>query len=339
MKKAFLLAGLVVIVLAGVAVVAVAVWWKGFAGGEAVSFTAAHDFGVVVQGEQLEHVFSVRNDKSTDLFVDRVLVTYASEVVSVDSVLPAGGEGRVRLRTDTRRLRGSLKESARIYFTDPGLDPIWLYLQGRVVLPVEIAPQDRVYFFTVKGEAPEQEILVINHQERPLEILEVTSTNSLFRVESQEIERRNRYRLAVGLDPATPIGRHRSTITVTTDSPDYPSLEIEALAIVEDIVSTSLSRVDFPKIMYDALDMEVVGRKIVLVKKHEGVDFEVVRATTDVPFLTVEVTPDKPGESYLVYVRIVQRRAERGEFEGTLLIETNDPQFPELKLPITGTIV
>lgn len=336
MKKAVLLAGAVLILLVGVAIGA---YWKWHSDPEAISFTATHDFGDVVQGEQLEHVFSVHNDKPNDLSVDKVVASYASKVVSFDPVLPAGGEGHVRIRTDTRRLRGSLQESARIYFTDTKVEPMWLYLRGRVVLPVEIAPQDRVYFFTVKGEAPEQELMVINHQERPLEVLDVVSNNPFFRVETEEIEARNRYRLAVALDPAVPLGRHQSTITVTTDSPEFPSLEIEALAVVEDEVSTSLSRVDFPKVLYDALDREVISRKIVLVKKHEGVDFEVVRATIDVPFLSVRVVPDEPGQSYNVYVKIVQSKAKRGQFEGTLVVETNDPQYPEFRLPVTGTIL
>lgn len=319
--------------------VAATIYWKSSAGPAAVSFSDTYDFGDIVQGEQREHVFAVRNERAGDLFVDRVVVSYASTVVSVDSLLPAGGEGQVHLKVDTEKLRGSLRESARIYFTDESLDPVWLYLKGRVVLPVEIAPHDRIYFFTVKGEAPEEEILIINHQDRPLEIGAVTSSNPLFRVESETVERQTRYRLSVALDAATPLGRHESTITVSTDSPEFPSLEIKALAIVEDVVSTSLASVAFPRVLYDALDREAISQKVVLVKKHQGTDFEVVRATADLPFLSVQVTPDQPGESYLVYVRIVQSRAERGEFEGTLVIETNDPEFREIRLPISGTIL
>ncbi|UCF18607.1 MAG: DUF1573 domain-containing protein [Gemmatimonadota bacterium] len=336
LAKAVLGVSLAIIVLI---VIGVAVVWRSVSGPETASFTDTHDFGDIVQGEQLEHVFVVRNEKANDLRVDRVVVSYASEVLAVDSVLPAGGDARIRLRVDTKSLRGNLKETARIYFTDESDEPMWLYLRGRVVLPVEIAPQDRVYFFTVKGEGPEQEIQIINHQNRPLQVLGVTSSNPLFRVESEEVERQARFALSVTLDPTTPLGRHESTITVSTDSPEYPSLQIEALAIVEDIVSTSLSRVDFPKVLYDQLDREVISRKVVLVKKHEGQDFEVVRATTDLPFLSVEVAADKPGASYLVYVRIMKGEAERGEFEGTLVIETNDSEVPELRLPITGTIL
>lgn len=336
MKRTVLLAGAVAILLVGVAI---GVYLKRSSDPEATSLTATHDFGDVVQGEQLEHLFSVHNDKPDDLVVDKVIPSYASEVVSFDPVLPAGGEGQVRIRTDTGKLRGSLRESARIYFTNAEVEPIWLYLRGRVVLPVEVAPRDSVYFFTVKGESPEQELRVINHQERPLEVLEVASSNPIFRVETEEIEQRSRYRLAVTLDPAVPLGRHQSTITVTTDSPEFPSLEIEALAIVKDVVSTSLSRVAFPRVAYDALDREVISRKIVRVEKHEGVDFEVVSATTDLPFLSVSVVPDEPGKSHDVYVKIEQSKAKRGQFEGTLVIETNDPQYSEFRLPVSGTIL
>lgn len=339
MKKAILAILLIGVVLILVVAVALGVLWKRFSGSDPIVFTSTHDVGVVVQGEQLEHEFSVRNERPNDLHVDRVVVSYASTLLSVDSVLPAGGEARLRLTTNTENLRGTLQETARIYFTDPNVDPLWVALEGRVVLPVEIAPRDRVYFFTVKGEGPEQEIRVINHQDRALEVLNVASSNPLFQVELHEVQRRSEFKLDVRLDSATPLGRHESTITITTDSPDFPSLEVKALAIVEDVVSTSLSRVDFPKVLYDALDNEVVARKVLLVKKHKDQGFEVLRATTDVPFLSVEVTPDKTGEGYLVYVKIEQSRAERGEFGGTLIIETNDPEYPEFKLPITGTIL
>ncbi len=336
MKRALLIAGIVLFL---VVVIALGILWQRFSSTGRISFAATHDVGVVVQGEQLEHEFSIHNDRSVDLHVDRVVVSYASTVVSIDSVLPAGGDARLRIKTNTAELRGTLQETARIYFTDPGVDPMWVALEGRIVLPVEIAPRDRVYFFTVKGEGPEREIRVINHQDRPLEILDVASSNPLFKVELREVERRSQFKLDVRLDSAAPVGRHESTITVTTDSPDYPSLDIKALAMVEDIVSTSLSRVAFPKVQFDALDNEVIARKVILVKKHRGQGFEVLRASTDVPFLSVNITPDKTGEGFLVYVKIEQRRATRGTFEGTLVIETNDPDFPEFRLPITGTIL
>jgi len=109
--------------------------------------------------------------------------------------------------------------------------------------------------------------------------------------------------------------------------------------VVWEVVSASPSLVNFSQIPFDTVDQKPTGQKIVVVKKHQGKDFQVLRATTDVPYITVEVVPQKPGESFLVNLDIVKDRAQRGDIQGTLRIETNDPTFPELKVPITGKIL
>ncbi|NIM47703.1 MAG: DUF1573 domain-containing protein [Gemmatimonadales bacterium] len=334
-RKAALVAGVTVIVLVGIAFAVYRAW---LGARDSVSYDAEFDVGKVVQGEQVEHTFAVRNESPNDLAVQRVLTSYAT-MATFDSILPAGSEWRVKLSIDTRNLKGALNEFAKVELRDAERSPFVLRLRGRVAPPVELDPRDRVYFFTVTGEAPREEVFLINHLDRPLEIVDVTCSNPAFVVETEVVEQGREYKLTVALTPATPVGRHRGTITVTTDSPDYPSLDIQLRAFVEDIVSTSVQRVDFARIPFDALDRKTVSEKTVLVKKHRGEDFQVTAATADVPFLSVKVAADEPGQSYLIYVTIERDRAERGEFEGTLLIETNDSDFPRLELPIAGIIL
>lgn len=335
-------AKLIVLAVGAIALVVVVVGltsvWARFSGPGLISRTRTHDFGDVVQGESVERVFVVGNDGASDLKIAEV-IPWASTVVSVDSVVPARGEAQIRIRLDTRNLKGALNELVKVQFVGRDQLPLWLQLRGRVVLPVQLAPADRAYFFTVVGEAPEEELEIINHQDAPLEILGVTSDNPRFRTTFRTVEAGQRYKLTIALDPMTPSGRHEAKISVRTDSRDYPSLEIEGWARVRDIVSTSISRVDFARIRFDDLDLPVVNRKTVLVAKHRGTDFQVRRATTDVSFLDVEVVPQNPGQSFLIHVKIDDRRARRGEIEGTLVIETNDPAFARLELPITGTIL
>lgn len=335
-------AKLIVLAVGAIALVVVVVGltsvWARFSGPGLISRTRTHDFGDVVQGESVERVFVVGNDGASDLKIAEV-IPWASTVVSVDSVVPARGEAQIRIRLDTRNLKGALNELVKVQFVGRDQLPLWLQLRGRVVLPVQLAPADRAYFFTVVGEAPEEELEIINHQDAPLEILGVTSDNPRFRTTFRTVEAGQRYKLTIALDPMTPSGRHEAKISVRTDSRDYPSLEIEGWARVRDIVSTSISRVDFARIRFDDLDLPVVNRKTVLVAKHRGTDFQVRRATTDVSFLDVEVVPQNPGQSFLIHVKIDDRRARRGEIVGTLVIETNDPAFARLELPITGTIL
>jgi len=301
------------------------------------SRTTTYDVGEVVQGETVEHVFVLSNHAEMDARIAEVL-PWTSEVVSFDSLLPAGGEGEVRIRYETEGQKGPIKEPIKVRFVGDHL-PIWLELRGRVVQPVQVAPREQVYFFSVKGEAPEEVLEIINHESEPVHILGARSSNDLFRVSVDTLDEGRIYQLKVSLDPATPTGKHESAISVHTSSADYPTLEILGWARVKDVVSTSISKVDFARFPIESLDMIAVARRTVLVEKYQGTDFRVLRAHAEIPFVDVEVEPQEAGRSYLVHVTIDEARAQKGEFSGALVIETNDPDHPRFELPITGEIL
>src|SRR2546422_169680 len=219
-----------------------------------MSHATAYDFGEVVQGQPVEHEFAWRNTERTALAVDTVITAYASMLLAADSLVPAGGEGKLRLRLDTRRLLGSVNELVKVRYKDAARRPVWFLLRGRVVAPIELAPQDRVYFFTFRGEGPDHEILVVNHQDRPLGLLAVRSDNPRFRVRTDTVAAGSRYRLTVSLDPTTPVGRDSARIELRTDSPQYPSLTIPARAFVDDVVSAFPRAVDFGQIAFNSID-------------------------------------------------------------------------------------
>lgn len=291
----------------------------------------------VVQGEPLEHVFAIPNTSASALVIQQVTAS-PGEVTHVDSVIPPQAAGRIAVRVETRAFLGMLNQAVKVEFAG-NRPPVRFRRQVRVVAPVELAPQDRVYFFTVKGEPAQREVTIINHLQRPLKLLGVTSSNPLFRPDLKTVEAGQRYQLTVVLDSATPVGRHEGTIRVATDVPAHTPLVVEGLALVKNVVNASLEELDYARVEFDALDRTAVAERTVLVEKYRGTDFRVLRAVTDVPFLSVEVAPQKPGESYLVHVRIQQNRAPRGRFQGLLRIQTNDPATRELKLPIHGEIL
>ncbi len=323
----------IAIVVGGLALLRSAVSGPGL-----VSRTRTHDVGQVVQGTVVEHSFILANDEAVDVRIDEV-VPWAGEVVRVDSILPAGGDAQVAIRLDTRGQKGPINELVKVRFAGEGRLPLWLQLRGRVVLPVQVAPQEHVYFFSVRGQAPEEVLEVVNHQDVPLRVLGVRSSNPLFKVKAETVDEGQRYALTVSLDPAAPPGQHESAITVTTDSPDYPAIDVVGWARVKDVVSVSVSEVYFSRFSIESLNMRAVARRTVLVEKHEATDFQVLRGSTEIPFMDVEIEPQEEGRSFLVHVTIVESRAERGAFSGMLLIETNDPDFPHFELPIHGAIL
>ena len=291
----------------------------------------------IVQGKPFEHVFVLPNTGRDSLVVRRVIANMG-DVTHVDSVIPPASTGRIAVRVDFGQTLGVVNEAVRVDFA--GNRPsARLHVLRRVVAPIEIAPQNDFYFFTAQGEPAQRELSVVNHMDTPVTVRQVMSSNPLFHTTLTPLEAGHRYDLVVSLDTAAPVGRHSGTIRVITDSRDYPTLVAEGHALVKPVVSASLDTVDYVRVEHASLDRDATAERTVLVRKYRGTDFQVVQATTNVPFLTTDVEPDKVGESYFVRVRIRQDRAPRGRFAGTLRIETNDPTTSELTLPIRGEIL
>ena len=297
------------------------------------------DFGQVVQGKTIDYAFTVRGDSSRELRIREVRACELCAVTAVDSVVPRAGAAKVTLAIDTKNIRGPLDAIARVYFTDSARTPVRLRLKGKVVWPVEFEPQSRVYFFVVKGEKAEGAIVVQNNEPQPLKIGSVTSSNPLFHAAIRTLEEGRRYRVTISLDPSITVGKHDGRITLATDNPKYPAIPLHAFAQVRDIVATDPSKVDYGLTSLGNIKRVSVRSREILVTKSGSKDFVVKRATVDLPFMEVEVEPHKRGESAIVTVRINPDRAKKGEFKGTLLIETNDAAFPVIRLPITGRLV
>jgi hypothetical protein len=297
-----------------------------------------HQFGAVVQGTNVVHAFPVRNTTDQDLVIRRVGTSNGAVVVHVDSVIRPGEIGTIRVSVATHGRRGAIDELANVYTQNPAKPVASLHIKGTVVLPLEVAPKRQAYFFTVRGEPASQVLSLVNHSERPVHLKAVRSDNPRFAVRSKQVQAGRRYELTVTLDPTTPAGKHEGRVTVATDSPQFPEIVIPSFAQVKDSLSTSIDTVQFGQIAYAALENKVLARKSVMVEKHGATDFRVVSASTDVPFLTVDVAPHKAGESSLVNVRIIPKRAKRGSVIGTLRMTTTDPARPELLLPIRANI-
>src|SRR5712691_2297922 len=118
----------------------------------------------------------------------------------------------------------------------------------RPVPAVEILPQDRVYFFGVRGESPAKELLLTSHLDHPLGIRGATTDNPLFRGAVETLSAGRRYRLTVTLDPRAPAGKHEGTLRLATDDPARPVLAIPLRAALEEQVSATPDRVYFGRV-------------------------------------------------------------------------------------------
>lgn len=176
----------------------------------------------------MEHAFEIRNRGGSDLVLEEVKASEVLTVAGFDRVIPAGGSGSIRVSLDTSGVYGVGKLAVRVRTNDPAVPEARLALDGRVVKPLEVEPQDRIYFF----KPGEERRTLVRYGDHPVAVTGISCDSPRFRPSYRPLAPGARYELAVALDPATLAGKYEATVTVTTDDPRLPELRIPVRALL-----------------------------------------------------------------------------------------------------------
>ena len=320
----------------------VLLWAAGAGIVRAQQNTAIHtdfDFGRILQGTPVEHQFVVKNERTVPFVVDAVRLTPPLVLVKAPTTLAPGAEGVVRVRLDTSRLVG-LFEGRIVISSDAGGDPIGLALSGTVHQTVEVTPQPALFVVTDRGEVKEQSIELVNHEPAPLEIKSVSHPRDRFATRIEPIEPGWRYRLTLTLDGAGAGGRKADQIIVTTSSQSTPVVTILANTFVRERVYTFPEAVDFGTVPLGAVEANpaVLARfaQTLMIYRRES-PFEVTM-TSDLDLVDVRAARGPRGDRWQAAVTLKRDKLRPGPFSGTIVITTNDPEFPKLTVPVTGLL-
>jgi len=74
-----------------------------------------------------------------------------------------------------------------------------------------------------------------------------------------------------------------------------------------------------------------------MVYQSGGADFQ-VKLRTDLPVLDLKSERGPKGDRYQSTVTLIGEKLQAGPIEGSIVIETNDPDFPNLTVPVRGEI-
>jgi hypothetical protein len=118
-------------------------------------------------------------------------------------------------------------------------------------------------------------------------------------------------------------------------------ITIAANTLLRERVYTFPDEVDFGTVSLSALDrdpglLQTVTQTL-MVYQYQGVDFT-AQMTTMLPLALVSARgPLK--DRYQNTLTLKRDQLQVGPIRGSIQIETNDPEFPELTVPVVGSIV
>ena len=192
--------------------------------------TEHFDFGGIESDAIAEDFVRVYNRGKSDLIITQVITEcYCTEGEMLEQVIPAGGEGVLRITVDPSRIRGPASSKTLLLLSNDPETPAAEIKVSATFLPGLVWEPKRLDFGEIpQGQGAEARVRIRQKQNTPLTIIQdVTGGNRYMVGEYVEIPPEERaapdkveYDLIVRVLPETPVGAQALNFVLTTSARD-----------------------------------------------------------------------------------------------------------------------
>jgi len=322
----------VLVVIAGGSVVA--------CGALADQVTLAYDFGQVLQGKTVSHVFALTNSDAESLTITSVRTSCSACTATVlsNKTIKPGEAARVEVSVDTSGYEGRITKVVELGTDDPKRPGIRLEVSATVVPEVRVVPKEVFLGAIVQGDSTELPIDLRPGAAKQFKVLGVKTACAFLATECKPgpgagATDEPLYVVTVRLLPKAPIGRFFEKVVVEADCPVKPRLVIPIRGQVVGAISAEPAVFSFGSVAQGQ-----ASTRTILVRKVGAPTLKVLSAKTDAESLETEVKEVERGRQYEVGVRL-KAGAPPGRIASKIRIETNDKDQPVLECSVYGVIM
>ena len=158
----------------------------------------------------------------------------------------------------------------------------------------------------------------------------------------KEINAGKVFELTVLVKSDAPAGRYRDSLVIITSDPKHTSLHLEVNILVKSDIFVSVDTIDFGEINTSHIknNSSIIGflQQTFAINRKHG-EMSIIGYESDIDFLNVEVEPATQSNAFKIEVGLKPRELKKGVFHGSVVLKTNDPDNPELIVPVTGVIL
>lgn len=137
-----------------------------------------HDFGTILQGENVRHVFTFANSGTAPLTIEKVTSSCGcTAALASAKVLAPGESGEIQTSFDSARFRGQVKKTVYLYTNDPVQPMAQLQIKATVKAELAVEPQIVNFGAVAPRKTVRSTVSLINQgdHEMKLEGLETTA--------------------------------------------------------------------------------------------------------------------------------------------------------------------
>jgi hypothetical protein len=296
------------------------------------------EFEPVDQGEVLTWGMQVTNQGDGDLMLEAV-PNCRCLVVRSERKLAPGETRRIQVWANTADFPGPFSKKIYLYTNDPEIPVREIPVEGYVEPAYEFVREGDSETIYVPEEGKVERIVLAVDPDRPFEILdtELSGASGTVHVEEWQGEVTDDetgitreavgYEISLFLSPTVTNNRTLMSLTVETDSEDFPFLRYTTHVqggVAADPVS----------VFFGALGE--VPKSVTVLVRHPALSFNVLEVTSDHPSVRAEIV-DETNPSEKVVRLMYNGEAAFGPLQGTLTI-TLDQRPYEIVVPFRGEV-
>jgi hypothetical protein len=137
-------------------------------------------------------------------------------------------------------------------------------------------------------------------------------------------------------------GRYDEELALSTNDPKFARLTIPVHLFVKADLYANPEVIDFGSVSADATRKDSAVRELstqtFLVKKRDGV-LAITKIRSDLEALELRQDPTAGDSStYRIDVVLNPQKIKAGKLEGSIQIDTDDKDFPHIRIPVTGQV-
>jgi len=205
--------------------------------------TTSHDFGTVARGERAQFEFVLENLYVKDVHIAAVRASCSCTTPEIKTeTLKTHQKGAIVAKYNTTAFLGAKGATLTVTFDKPLFAEVQLHVHGVVRGDLTLEPGSVGFGSVDQGNGAERTITINHWGRRDWGITKVRSANPHVFAIATELDRNAAqvtYRIIVRLDRDAPIGDLAENLTVATNDPQSPEIQVPIVGAVRDRIYAS----------------------------------------------------------------------------------------------------
>jgi hypothetical protein len=300
------------------------------------------DVGEVLEVQDIEYTFKIRNAGDAELQILNVKPGCGCSVADFDKVIPPGQEGKVHIMIYGNKIfPGELEKTFYVTTNDPANKNFSLMVVGKVTKAFDFSREMRWAGFT--DESLKLEAVITNLLTAPVNISsarwddesKAKGIEARLNLKLETIQKGRKYRLSISKKMELAPDDFIAKVILTTDNPKLREKGVPVAITVMPDVAVHPERLYYGDMTIPPGATKAFERTFTIVAAR-GDSLKVLKAVSSREDMTVKILEVLPGKSFKGTV-FVRPTSKTGQYSGSIKIMTNYPKYQELNLDVVGT--